>query len=226
MVQFSIRVGSKCDQTPQKVTLEQRRCFVRPSLDYCATSVARLHFPQLLFLWPLHTTRTPKKHEMLGMNRSERCLGAIYLPCEALLICETTLTQGGKTISDPFNRNDTTKKCSANLFLDERKDSLCHSCAEACHRVPPNIKRCNSRHPDIHACPLMWPVMLQDRTMQSFFSLKHSAAASSFPICEMYIFNAGLCCSSAMALTQGQGFESHCGCPLWKYALSLCCNAI
>lgn len=74
-------------------------------------------------------------------------------------------------------------------------------------------------------CPV-WPDTLQDRTMQSFFFVKHLAAASSFSIRRMYIFNVGLCCSSAMALTQGQGFESYCGRPLWKYALSLCFNAI
>lgn len=72
----------------------------------------------------------------------------------------------------------------------------------------------------------VWPDTWQDRTMQSSFFVKHLAAASSFSICKMYIFNAGLCRSSVMALTQGQGFESYCGCPLSKYALSLCFNAI
>lgn len=36
------------------------------------------------------------------------------------------------------------------------------------------------------------------------------------PLREMYIFKAGLCRWSAMALTQGQGFESHCGPPIVK----------
>lgn len=45
---------------------------------------------------------------------------------------------------------------------------------------------------------------------------RHLAAASSFSICEMYMFTMGFCCSVAIALTQGQGFESHCGNPLWK----------
>lgn len=45
---------------------------------------------------------------------------------------------------------------------------------------------------------------------------RQRAAASSFSICEMYTFNAALCCSPAMPLTQGQGCEPHCGSPIVK----------
>lgn len=61
-------------------------------------------------------------------------------------------------------------------------------------------------------------------TMPSFFFERHWAAASTSSICEMYMFNTGLCCSAAMALTRGQGFESHRGYPLWRYTHSLYFN--
>lgn len=54
------------------------------------------------------------------------------------------------------------------------------------------------------------------------------AQGSCFPppsICEMYMFNTGLCCSVVAGTDPGSGWaggvESHCGYPLWKYAHSL-----
>ena len=58
------------------------------------------------------------------------------------------------------------------------------------------------------------PVMPISKNYGGFFFERGRAAASSFSICEMYMFNAGLCCSAVMELTRGQGYESHCGFPL------------
>lgn len=58
--------------------------------------------------------------------------------------------------------------------------------------------------------------------MQRFLFERHWAAASSFSICETYMFNTGLCCSAAMVLTQGQGVHI----PLWLPVIVLLCNLI
>lgn len=98
------------------------------------------------------------------------------------------------------------------------------------HHTALNRQQCISNGNTQGYMPFQWchvqSVMPYVRTMPSFFFERQWAAASSFSICEMYTCNTGLCCSVAMALTQGRGFESHCGYPLWKYAHSLHFNAI
>lgn len=72
----------------------------------------------------------------------------------------------------------------------------------------------------MHASPVMSCAAshANKQELRRASSLKGTgAAASLFSICEMYMFNPGLCCSETMALTQGQGYVSHCGYPLWKH---------